>query len=143
MIETQHRARSRGRLRLTGRQIKLLVGGIIVALTVGYLVFDAARSSVAYYMTVEELVQQGPSQRDVRVAGTIVGGSIAWEPRDLRLAFEIADQSGRLPVLYHGSRPDMFRDGAEAVIEGRYTSKGLFEARTILLKCPSKYEGEG
>jgi cytochrome c-type biogenesis protein CcmE len=34
----------------------------------------------------------------------------------------------------------MFRDGAEVVLEGRYTTEGVFEARTMLLKCPSKYE---
>jgi cytochrome c-type biogenesis protein CcmE len=96
--------------------------------------------SAAFYLTVEELQKEGPSQRTVRVAGIIVEESIVWRVRDLVLEFEISDQSGRLPVTYHGSRPDMFRDGAEVVAEGLYTGRGIFEAETLLLKCPSKYE---
>jgi cytochrome c-type biogenesis protein CcmE len=34
----------------------------------------------------------------------------------------------------------MFQDGAEAVVEGKYTAGDSFEAHTLLLKCPSKYD---
>jgi cytochrome c-type biogenesis protein CcmE len=125
---------------LNRRQLKLLVGGIIVAAIIGYLIWVAARGSVAYYMTVDEVRKQGPMARNVRVAGQVVGSSIVWTARDLRLEFEIADESGQLPVVYNGSRPDMFRDQADVVLEGRLGPKGVFEARTMLLKCPSKYE---
>ena len=59
MIETQSMEGNRARKRLTGRQIKLLVGGLIVVLTVGYLIFAAARGSVAYYLTIAELAERG------------------------------------------------------------------------------------
>jgi cytochrome c-type biogenesis protein CcmE len=140
MVETQNLVTTHSRKRLTSRQIKFLVGGIIVVLTAGYLVFNAASGSAAYYLTIEELEQQGPSKRNVRVSGNIVGESIVWQPRDLHLEFDIVDESGRLSVSYDGSRPDMFRDQAEVVVEGRLTPEGVFEARTMLLKCPSKYE---
>jgi len=140
MLGTQSYTNSRTWKRPTTRQTKLLIGGFIVVLAVAYLIFTAARGSTAYYLTVEELKNQGPSASNVRVAGAIVGQSIIWEPHDLTLQFEIADQSGTLPVVYHGPRPDMFRDGAEVVIEGQYTSSGIFQAHTLLLKCPSKYD---
>jgi cytochrome c-type biogenesis protein CcmE len=70
----------------------------------------------------------------------VIGESILWEPRDLRLQFEITDGNGLLPVSYSGARPDMFRDGAEVVVEGKLSPDGTFEARSMLLKCPSKYE---
>ena len=128
------------RKQLTGRQKKWLVGGIIVALTVGYLVFTAASGSAAYYVTIQEALDQGPSKRNVRVSGTIVGESIVWEPRDLLLQFDMVDENGRMSVVYSGARPDMFRDQAELVVEGKLSPEGIFEARTIVLKCPSKYE---
>jgi cytochrome c-type biogenesis protein CcmE len=140
MVETQNLVNSPTRKGLSSRQIKFLIGGIIVVLTVGYLIFNAASGSAAYYMSTKEVQQQGPSSRNVRVAGYVVGESIVWTARDLQLAFDIVDESGQLSVLYAGSRPDMFRDGAEVVVEGKLTSEGVFEARTMLLKCPSKYE---
>lgn len=140
MIETQNLAKRQIRRGLARRQIRFLVGGIIVALVTGYLIFSAASGSAAYYVTTEELRLQAPSQQNVRVSGNIVGESIVWEPRELRLEFDIVDEAGQLSVLYTGSRPDMFQDGAEVVVEGRLTSEGVFEARAMLLKCPSKYE---
>jgi cytochrome c-type biogenesis protein CcmE len=128
------------RKRLSGKRLKFAIGGLIVVLVVGYLVFSAAKGSAAYYLTVQELLQRGPSGRTVRVAGFVVGESIVWEPRDLRLAFDMTDESGQLPVVYSGARPDMFRDEAEVVVEGKLGPDGVFEARTMMLKCPSKYE---
>ena len=140
MTQVQELASSPPARRLKRKQIRYIVGGAIIALTVAYLVFNAASGSAAYYMTVQEVLTQGPSSRNVRVSGLIVGESIVWEPRDLRLEFLIEDDSGTLPVTYQGARPDMFRDGAEVVVEGQMSSQRIFEARTMLLKCPSKYE---
>lgn len=126
-------------------KLKYLIGGLTAALAIGYLIWSAAGEATAYYMTIPEIVSRGPSPRTMRVAGTVVEGSIDWEPRDFRLQFEIMDEhsdadGGRLPALYHGPRPDMFREGADVVLEGKYTSAGLFEANQMLLQCPSKYE---
>ena len=56
------------------------------------------------------------------------------------LRFKLADDSGSLAVIYNGLRPDMLRDGAEAIVEGKYIEGEFFEANNLLLKCPSKYE---
>ena len=140
MADSQSSATDPSRSRLNPKQTKFLIGGVILTATIAYLVISAVGGSASLYLTVEELIDQGPSAQKVRVAGTIVSDSIIWESRDLLLQFEIADPSGILPVVHHGPRPDMFRDGAELVIEGRYTSEGIFEASTLLLKCPSKYD---
>lgn len=126
-----------------GRAMRWIIGGAIIAATAAYLIFSAVRGSAAFYLTVAELRERGPSARNVRVAGQIVAGSIRWRERELLLEFAIADDSGELPVVYHGPRPDMFRDGAEVVVEGRYTADGRFEARQLILKCPSKYQEAG
>ncbi len=121
-------------------QSKFIFGGAIIVLAVGYLIVSSIGGSTAYYLTVEEVKAQGPSERTVRVAGTVVGESIEWNAQELLLRFNIADDSGSLAVIYHGPRPDMLRDGAEAIVEGRYTERGSFEASNLLLKCPSKYQ---
>lgn len=139
MAGPQERENTPLQQRLTGKG-KFLVGGLIIVLTVGYLIFTAARGSAAYYVTVGELANQGSSSRNVRVVGNVIGESIVWEARDQRLQFELTDGSGLLPVSYHGARPDMFRDGAEVVVEGKLNPEGTFEAQSMLLKCPSKYE---
>jgi cytochrome c-type biogenesis protein CcmE len=51
-----------------------------------------------------------------------------------------------LEVLFLGlDTPDMFKDGAEVVIEGRlqhHETETVFLADNVLAKCPSKFEGK-
>jgi len=125
--------------RLSGQHTRLVVGGLIVVAAVIYLVLGATRGGVAYYLTVDQILLRGPDARAVRVAGTVVDGSIVWDARELILRFEIVDEGCTLRVEYHGGRPDMLRDGAEVVAEGRLTEASIFEAHQLILKCPSKY----
>jgi cytochrome c-type biogenesis protein CcmE len=136
MIETKRRGKS------ANKQTKFIVGGLIVVLVIGYLIFTSIQGSTAPYLTVTELRSRGSSvyERNVRVTGIIQGQSIDWNAQDLILKFEITDEGGSLPVVYKGLRPDMFQDGAQAVVDGRYTEAGTFEAHNLMLKCPSKYE---
>ncbi len=123
---------------------KLLIGGLIIIAAIIYLVVSNIGGASAYYLTVGELRAKGPSiyGKTVRVAGKVIGETIQWDPENMILRFEIADESGRLPVVYHGPRPDMLRDGADAVVEGKYTPEGVFEVnpKGLMLKCPSKYQ---
>ena len=106
-----------------------------------YLIGSSFGGSAAYYLTVGELQAQGAAEdRQVRVSGQVVEGSVAYDPQNLLLTFQLADPTGALPVAYKGVRPDMFQEGAEAVVEGRYLADGRFQAANLLLKCPSKYE---
>jgi cytochrome c-type biogenesis protein CcmE len=119
---------------------KFIFGGTIIVLAVGYLIVSSIGGSTAYYLTVGEVKAEGPSERTVRVAGNVMGETIVWSAQELMLRFDIADASGSLAVIYHGPRPDMLRDDAEVVVEGKYVEGGSFEANNLLLKCPSKYE---
>ena len=78
----------------------------------------------------------------VRVSGLVVDQTIDWDLQRTILRFEIADESGSLPILYKGVRPDMLQDGTQAVVEGRYATGGVFETTAVLVKCPSKYAEE-
>jgi len=44
-----------------------------------------------------------------------------------------------LPVIFNGPQPDQMREGAEAILEGKYDGQ-TFTAQSLLLKCPSRYE---
>lgn len=124
------------------RQTKLIIGGVVLALIIGYLIFSGLQGSSAYYLTVDELKDEGTSLqgRKVRVSGLVVGDSINWDSENILLEFDLAGESLALHVRYKGVRPDMLREGAEAIVEGQYTGGNLLEADQLLLKCPSKYE---
>jgi cytochrome c-type biogenesis protein CcmE len=45
-----------------------------------------------------------------------------------------------ISVQYNGAVPDTFKDNAEVIITGALRENGVFEARDLVAKCPSKYE---
>ncbi len=125
---------------------KFLIGGLIVFLAIGYLGYMGFQGSATYYYTASEIIEQGNSiyGENVRVNGQIVPGSVEQESAGRILRFTIIDVDGEesIPVVYQGVVPDTFKVGNEVVIEGQLNSDGIFQANTILVKCPSKYVPE-
>jgi cytochrome c-type biogenesis protein CcmE len=124
------------------RRLKVIVVSSIILSVIGYLTYTGIRDTMTYYLTVSELLAKGPSTEDtgVRVGGEVIPDSIQWNPKDLKLSFRIRDGDSSLQVDYQGVVPDSFKPGNEVVVEGKYTTNGLFRAATIMPTCPSKYE---
>ena len=116
---------------------------MIVSL-ISWLVFAGVKDSMVYYITVDELLEDVPDiyGQKVRVSGAVVHGSIKNELDD-SLRFTIADGKGEIHVEYDGIIPDIFTDGVEAVVEGKFSASNVFQADLLLAKCPTKYESEG
>jgi cytochrome c-type biogenesis protein CcmE len=66
-------------------------------------------------------------------------GSIERLPDGVTIRFQIGDGAGRVPVLFRGIVPDLFREGSGAVAEGRLAEDGTFVADAILAKHDERY----
>ncbi len=124
---------------------RFLVGATLIALSVSYLVWAGIRSTSVYYFEMDEFLATENQHvgEDLRVKGWVKSGTMNWDPRTNALRFDLArqDGSGPVPVAYDGILPDMFAEGREVVVEGRFQEDGL-AARQIMTSCPSKYEPE-
>ena len=109
----------------------------VVAACVGYLIFTASGGSSEYYLTVSEL-RANPPTGDVRVAG-VVKGDVQKTNGGLHVTFTEQDATAAMPVEYSGALPDIFQPGITVVAEGRLGGDGVFHARTLLAKCPSRF----
>ena len=109
----------------------------LVAACVGYLVYSASGGSSEYYLTVSELRSQAASS-DVRVAG-VVQDDVQRSAGGLQVQFTEKDGTASVPVEYRGTLPDIFRPGITVVAEGRLGTDGIFHARSVLAKCPSRF----
>ena len=122
-------------------KLKFIIAILVIAMGVSYLVYGGVKDTMVYYLTVEELQQRVPSvyNERVRVSGTVVPGTINHEHGGV-LEFQITEGGENMDVVYNGIVPDIFKDDVEAVVEGVYTEQNVFEADTLLAKCPTKYE---
>lgn len=122
---------------------KFLIGGIIVILAIGYLGFTGFQNSATYYYTVGEYFEQGAiNGENIRVNGLVAEGSVEQDTVGRLLEFTIVEEDKSLPVVYRGIVPDTFKTGINVVVEGTVDSEGVFQAHTLLPKCPSRYEAQ-
>jgi cytochrome c-type biogenesis protein CcmE len=117
--------------------IRWSVPALVVAACVGYLIYSASGGSAEYYLTVSQLRAHTVSG-DVRVAG-VVQNDVQKSDGGLQVTFTEKDGTASMPVDYSGTLPDIFQPGITVVVEGRLGSDGVFHARTLLAKCPSRF----
>jgi len=130
------------------RKHRFLVGGAVLVGAISYLIYTAASSTSVYYLTIAEFMPQREAltNEGVRVAGRVRNGTVQWDARTLDLSFTLSDFEDppvlTVPVRYQGLLPDMFSEGRDVIVEGRYGHDGVFQAHQVLTSCPSKYEAE-
>jgi cytochrome c-type biogenesis protein CcmE len=120
---------------------------VLVAVVVGTLIWLAVggtTGNMTYYKTVAELDQMGSQAmgKRLRVGGDIEPGSISRNGREV--SFVLVQEQRKLRVVYRGSDPlpDTFREGAQALADGRMGPDRVFRASQIQAKCASKYEAK-
>ncbi len=115
---------------------------VVIIGTLAWLAAGGINETKTYYKTIEELNQMGENAlgKRLRVAGDVASGSIIRSGRQVR--FVLVQNDRKLSVIYDGidPLPDTFRDGAQALADGKLGPDGVFRASRIQAKCASKYE---
>lgn len=127
---------------------KTVLALVLILAGVGFLIMKGISDTGVYYRTVAEILTDGvlAEERGVRISGEVEDGTIVYDQKELQLTFAVRDMedAGKtMKVVYNGVKPDAFKEDVEVILEGRYNQpENTFYARTLLAKCPSKYEGE-
>ena len=110
---------------------------ILAFLALGLTTFS---SSMTPYVTFEEAEK---SVRVVQVMGGLEKGSSRYDTGTKTLHFNLVDLETKkvLPVAYRDVKPANFEEAVSIVAIGKY-QKDAFHAEKLLVKCPSKYQGE-
>lgn len=115
----------------------VLVGAAITT----FLSFSQA--TVKHVTIAEAMASPG---KTVQVPGQILKETVSFRIHDKQpeLRFVIVDMQGgsqRMTVVYRKPRPENFHNATSVEAIGQYKD-GVFEASTLLVKCPSKYQGK-
>ena len=117
---------------------------VVIVGTLIWLATAGMKDTQTYYKTIAELNQMGDQAyvKRLRVGGDIRTGSINRKGNVVE--FILVQEKRNLKVAYDGSEPlpDTFRDGAQALADGRLGRDGIFHASKVQAKCASKYEAK-
>ncbi len=102
---------------------------------------SGTESTLIRFLSIDELRAETNHGR-VKLGGNVADESIQINENDLLEAtFILLQGEATLPVRYYGTRPDLFKDGAEVIIEGAMEGE-VFQAEVLQTKCASRYEGD-
>lgn len=116
--------------------LAVLVGvGLSVA-----LVLQAFQENMMFYYDPTQIKNgEAPTNRDIRIGGMVVVGSIKREEGDLTVHFGLTDYQETVAVSYTGILPDLFREGQGIVGRGRIQADGTIVAEEVLAKHDENY----
>jgi len=122
------------------RQRKFIIGGVVIAGALAYMIYAGVTQSAVYFVTPSELRGAAVPGKAYRLGGMVVPGSLKWERRSLDLSFTLSDGVATVPVRHKGTPPDLFGEGRGAVVEGSWTADGYFKASLIMAKHSEEYK---
>ncbi len=133
--------------------VQIALGASVIAVLLGWYASRSLEGEGAYryFQTLGELREAGAVTGHVRVHGFVAPGSIERDVPGRRIRFavqsrpphEAGAETAPLAVVYGSLEvSDMFKDGAEVVLEGRMAADATFVADNVMAKCPSKFEAK-
>ena len=123
---------------------KMIIGGLIIAVTMIWGVSSFLGTTIQYV----SIAEAKEADQTVQVMGIIAKDEVSYNSDESRLEFTIYDAESeggdtpeRLKVVYYGVVPGNFDQATSVVCKGA-SKDDEFVADKLLVKCPSKYQGE-
>ena len=121
------------------RAVYIVLAIVAVGLAVG-LVLNALKDNVSLYFTPTQVFnKEAPQSRSFRIGGLVEEGSVKREKDGLTVHFMITDLHQKLPVVYKGILPDLFKEGKGVVAQGKMEADGVMHASEVLAKHDENY----
>lgn len=117
----------------------------LFVLGIGYMVWSGVSQNSMYFLNVSEaLAMEKGEINSARLFGNVAANNIVRPQNGVGVDFhlvDIAKPDEYIQVSYKGVVPETFEAGSEVIIEGQMKGD-VFHAKTLMTKCPSKYEKE-
>jgi cytochrome c-type biogenesis protein CcmE len=119
----------------------LAIGAGIAALGIATaLVLNAFQSNLVFFFSPSQVVaHEAPRERSFRIGGMVEDGSLQRDEKSLTVRFVVTDFAQKVPVIYTGLLPDLFREGKGVVAQGKLGADGVFRAEQVLAKHDENY----
>ncbi len=117
--------------------ILLMVVGVAVG--VGFALKALNENIMFFFSPADIQAGKAPANKDFRVGGVVVEGSVERPGDGLTVVFDLTDNDSVVKVKYTGILPDLFREGQGIIANGRLNSDGEFVAQEVLAKHDENY----
>jgi cytochrome c-type biogenesis protein CcmE len=124
------------------RKQRLIVALAIVILssvTIGLIAYALSGNINLFYSPSQVAAGEAPIDRQIRVGGMVVEGSVQRASDRLETRFDVTDFVHSVTVTYDGILPDLFAEGEGVVATGKLGANGVVTASEVLAKHDENY----
>ena len=122
------------------RRRMLLIACVLCGVVVSAaLALRAFNENLLYFFSPTQVAEGEAPDRTFRLGGMVLEGSLKRETGTLNVSFVVTDNVHSVPVKYNRVLPDLFREGAGAVVIGRMNDNGEFVGDEVLAKHDENY----
>jgi cytochrome c-type biogenesis protein CcmE len=122
------------------RRFVWIGAGVAVLGVAAALVLNAFQSNLVFFFTPTQVAaKEAPQGRPFRIGGMVESGSLKRIPNTVDVTFVVTDTLQRVPVVYSGLLPDLFKEGKGVVAQGSLRPDGTFQATEVLAKHDENY----
>ncbi|KOR31624.1 cytochrome C biogenesis protein CcmE [Achromatium sp. WMS3] len=127
-------------MKARNKRIILALIGLTAVGMAAYLAISALRNNIAYFFSPSQvLANEAPIGATFRLGGLVEKGSLRRHNDSLKVEFFVTDLAQKVPVVYTGILPDLFKEGQGVVTKGRLGTDGRFYADSVLAKHDETY----
>lgn len=127
-------------LKAKHQRLVLVLIAVAALIGAGLLAAWALRGQASFFYLPAEMAANPPApDRAVRLGGMVEGGSLKTDADGVTIRFIVNDDKARVPVVFKGIAPDLFKEGSGVVAEGKRAADGTFVADNLLAKHDEKY----
>ena len=122
------------------KRLMLVSAGLATLALAAWLVMSAFQKNLVFFFTPSQVFKgEAPQGRSFRIGGMVESGSIERQADGITVKFVVTDMAQRIPAVYRGILPDLFKEGKGVVAQGKLGSDGVFAADDVLAKHDENY----
>ncbi len=123
---------------------RIVVAFIVVALALGFLIYQGVSTTAKAVVTVGELFEMGNVRNNIRLGARMTEDPIVKSvDANKKFSFYVRDITNpgdkKLLIESEQTIPDTLRSGRDVILEGNFDGE-KFVAKNLMTQCPSKYE---
>lgn len=127
-------------MKAKSQRLVLALLGLVAVVGAGLLAASGLKDEAAFFYAPGDVPANDlPLGKAVRLGGMVVDKSIRQDADGVTIHFVVEDGKAKVPVIFKGIAPDLFKEKSGVVAEGEFRADGTFVANNLLAKHDERY----
>ena len=127
-------------MKAKNQRLILALLGLVAVVGAGLLAVSGLKEEASFFYAPGDVAANDlPLGKAARLGGMVADKSIRHDADGVTIHFVVEDGKAKVPVVFKGIAPDLFKENSGVVAEGEFRADGTFIASNLLAKHDENY----